>query len=69
MLYPSIDQLMEKADSKYSLVVLAAKRARNLLEGDEPQFPTRSSKYVGVALEEIACDILIPVKSSKVILD
>ena len=30
MLYPSIDSLMTKIDSKYSLVSVAAKRARQL---------------------------------------
>jgi DNA-directed RNA polymerase subunit omega len=59
MLYPSIDKLMTKADSKYSLVVLAAKRARQLLDGQDPQLKPKSKKYVGVALEEIASDILV----------
>ncbi|KFZ40610.1 MULTISPECIES: DNA-directed RNA polymerase subunit omega [Thermoactinomyces] len=60
MLYPSIDLLMQKADSKYSLVVLAAKRARSLLEGESTQLEPKSQKYVGMALEEIAADILVP---------
>lgn len=60
MLYPSIDQLMEKADSKYALVVLAAKRARGLLEGtSDLQLKPRSKKYVGAALEEIAIDLIV----------
>jgi DNA-directed RNA polymerase subunit omega len=59
MLYPSIDKLMAKVDSKYSLVVLAAKRARSLLEGQQPQLKARSHKYVGVALEEISADIVV----------
>ncbi|MBD1371371.1 DNA-directed RNA polymerase subunit omega [Hazenella sp. IB182357] len=58
MLYPSIDELMNKADSKYSLVVLAAKRARKLLEGQDAQLIPFSSKNVGVALEEISNDLL-----------
>ncbi|SEN16255.1 DNA-directed RNA polymerase subunit omega [Lihuaxuella thermophila] len=59
MLYPSIDLLVKKADSKYSLVVMAAKRARQLLDGEEPQLQPKSKKFVGVALEEIAADILV----------
>lgn len=59
LLYPSIDRLMEKADSKYSLVVMAAKRARELLDGHTSRINTESNKFVGVALEEIASDILI----------
>ena len=30
MLYPSIDALLKKIDSKYSLVSVAAKRAREM---------------------------------------
>lgn len=59
MLYPSIDRLMEKADSKYSLVVMAAKRARVLLDGESSSLQTHSSKHVGVALEEISIDMLV----------
>lgn len=57
MLYPSIDELLEKLDSKYTLVTLASKRARELRD-----YPTTyidravSFKNVGVALEEIMAD-------------
>ena len=46
MLYPSIDLLMKKADSKYSLVVLAAKRARQLLDGEEPKKISRNAASI-----------------------
>lgn len=59
MLEPSIDALQEKIDSKYSLVAIAAKRARELKDTGkslikEPQ----SKKYVGIALEEINAEKL-----------
>lgn len=55
MLYPSIDTLLEKVDTKYSLVTLAAKRARQLKELDNLQIENpKSVKLVGKALEEIA---------------
>ncbi|NLZ39369.1 MAG: DNA-directed RNA polymerase subunit omega [Firmicutes bacterium] len=54
MIYPSIDDLMEKVDSKYTLVIAAAKRARMLNEGAPKLIETNSSKDVTVALEEIA---------------
>lgn len=57
MLYPSIDELMHKVDSKYTLVVAAAKRARFLREGRPSEMVSpRSHKVVGVALEEIYHD-------------
>ncbi|UOF89196.1 DNA-directed RNA polymerase subunit omega [Fodinisporobacter ferrooxydans] len=54
MLYPSIDRLVELSDSKYSLVVAAAKRARMLQEGAQKKIDSTKSKNVSVALQEIA---------------
>lgn len=54
MLYPSIDNLLEKINSKYTLVTLSAKRARELqVTGITPLEHPESYKSVGVALEEI----------------
>jgi DNA-directed RNA polymerase subunit omega len=55
MLNPSIDSLMEKLDSKYTLVTVSAKRARQMQEyktGTTVEKPV-SHKFVGKALEEI----------------
>ena len=55
MVNPSTDTLMKKVDSRYGLVVLAAKRARQLLDGAELKATkARSTKNVTNALEEIA---------------
>lgn len=54
MIYPSIDSLMDKVDSKYSLVIGSAKRARAILEGANVLVDTGSTKDVSIALEEIA---------------
>jgi len=54
MLEPSIDSLQGKIDSKYSLVSIAAKRARDLKELNNPVLEEPKSKtLVGIALEEI----------------
>ncbi|MFB6466584.1 DNA-directed RNA polymerase subunit omega [Cytobacillus sp. Hz8] len=54
MLYPSIDSLLTKIDSKYSLVSVAAKRARLLRQNATPLLDKYvSHKAVGKALEEI----------------
>lgn len=50
MVDPSIDYLAEKVDSKYTLVILAAKRARELTK-PEVNAP---EKEVSTALKEIA---------------
>jgi len=61
MIYPPIDALLEKIDSKYSLVSVAAKRARQL-QLDEMMRSSledaESVKNVGIALEEINADLL-----------
>lgn len=52
--YPSIDKLLSRVDSRYSLSVLAAKRAHEL-EADPPTLDHfKCDKAVGKALEEIA---------------
>ncbi|GGA84169.1 DNA-directed RNA polymerase subunit omega [Ornithinibacillus halotolerans] len=59
MLEPSVDELQEKIKSKYSLVTLSAKRARQLRELNNLRIENpKSHKYVGMALEEIAADEL-----------
>ncbi|AGA70162.1 DNA-directed RNA polymerase subunit omega [Desulfitobacterium dichloroeliminans LMG P-21439] len=54
MKQPSLDILLSKVDSKYTLVLAAAKRARNLME--EPEFEANhpGEKPVSIAFEEIA---------------
>lgn len=55
MLEPSIDKLQERIKSKYQLVILSSRRARQLADGEEPLIEgPKSHKLVGVALEEIA---------------
>ncbi|HEY8497184.1 MAG TPA: DNA-directed RNA polymerase subunit omega [Limnochordales bacterium] len=55
---PSIDLLREKVDSRYALVVAAAKRARQLLEGVPRLVDVPSDKPVTIALWEIGEDKL-----------
>ena len=66
MIYPRVDDLLEHVDSRYALVIVAAKRARQinnyhhqLGEGtfDEfapPLIESRSKNYLTMAFEEIA---------------
>ncbi|TLS37612.1 DNA-directed RNA polymerase subunit omega [Pseudalkalibacillus caeni] len=61
MLYPSIDELMEKIDSKYTLVTIAARRARVIQATNSSQLErTESNKPVGKALEEVYAGKLVP---------
>lgn len=56
MLYPSIDSLLKRVSSKYLLVNIAAKRAKEMEETDHYQIKEneyKSAKNIGKALEEI----------------
>jgi len=54
MIYPSADLIEAQIESKYALVVLAAKRAKQIKEGGRPLIKTDSVNPLTIALEEIA---------------
>lgn len=54
MLYPTTDELLERVDSRYTLVVMVSKRARQLLDGATPLVETNAKKVLSVAVSEIA---------------
>ncbi len=54
MLYPSINDLLKTVDSRYTLVLLVSKRARQIVDGSEPLVNPKSSKPVSIAVQEVA---------------
>jgi len=50
---PTIVELAEKVDSRYTLVVEASKRARQLVDGDQPMIDPKDMKPLKIAVEEI----------------
>jgi DNA-directed RNA polymerase subunit omega len=54
VIFPSADPLEEKVGNKYSLVIVSAKRARQIKEGSLPLADITSSNPLSIALEEIA---------------
>ena len=67
MIYPKVDTLLEHVDSKYALVIAAAKRARQINDyhhqlgegmgfedAPPPLIESRSKNFLTMALEEIA---------------
>jgi len=54
VIYPSIGSLMNKVDSRYTLVVATAKRARQLVDGSHKLTRVNSDKPVTVAINEIS---------------
>ena len=54
MKQPSLDLLMRKVDSKYTLVVVVAKRARTIMEEAKHEDLAKGMKPVSISLEEIS---------------
>ena len=66
MIKPRLDELLDRVDSNYAAVIVAAKRARqinsyyhNLGEGTFDEYPppmvdTTSKNYLKIALDEVA---------------
>jgi DNA-directed RNA polymerase subunit omega len=53
MIDPGINSLLDKVDSRYTLVVATAKRARQITEGAHKLTDCDSDKSVTVAVNEI----------------
>ncbi|MGH2348600.1 MAG: DNA-directed RNA polymerase subunit omega [bacterium] len=54
MIKPPLEALLDRVENKYALVIVAAKRARQLKDGALPMVDVESGNPVTVALEEIA---------------
>ena len=54
MLYPAIGELEKVTQSRYALVTITAKRARQLLEASEQSGNPLSDKPVKLAINDIA---------------
>lgn len=77
MIHPPIEDLLDRVDSKFSLVTLAARRARQinsyfnqLGEGlgqmVPPQVSSVARKPLSIGFEEIAADKIVPVPLDEV---
>ena len=53
MINPPIGQLLEKVDCRYTLAVVASKRAREIIGGAVPLIDTKETKPLAIAIEEI----------------
>ncbi len=80
MINPQIEELLDRVDSKFSLVTLAARRARQINSyfnqlGDglghmvPPQVSSVARKPLSIAFEEIAADKIIQVEAAQPVAD
>lgn len=58
MLYPSMNEILKKVDSRYTLVMAVSKRARQIIDGEDVYTKVNSTKPVTLALHEIDEDYL-----------
>lgn len=50
----TVEDCLDHVPNRFELVLLAAKRARELLNGAEPKIKIKEDKYTVIALREIA---------------
>ncbi|NGT10632.1 DNA-directed RNA polymerase subunit omega [Clostridium perfringens] len=53
MINPSIVDLLKRVEDRYSLVILSAKRARQIIDGSETFVDVESNKPLTIAINEI----------------
>lgn len=64
MINPSLDQLLTKVDSRYTLVVAASKRARDIMAEEGTRQDDKSMKAVSLALDEISSGRVLCIKTN-----
>ncbi|HWU43128.1 MAG TPA: DNA-directed RNA polymerase subunit omega [Bdellovibrio sp.] len=50
----TVEDCLEKVPNRFALVLMVAKRAKQLLKGAEATVSTKSNKYIVSALREVA---------------
>jgi DNA-directed RNA polymerase subunit omega len=53
MINPSVVELLEKVNDRYSLVILTSKRARQIINGSDPKISINSKKPLTIAINEV----------------
>jgi len=58
LLHPPIDEIKQKADSRYTLVIMAAKRARDLVAEKPALVEIENNVPISIAAEEIVQGVI-----------
>ena len=53
MINPSITELLEKVEDRYSLVIVTSRRARQIIDGSKPLTSSKSKNPLSLALLEV----------------
>lgn len=62
---PSVTDLLEKVDNRYSLIIMTAKRARQIADGEVPMTKADDKSPVSLAVDEIFEDKVYQVNKEK----
>ena len=63
MVKPAVTELLKKVDNSYSLVIMTAKRARQIAEGEKPLTDVDEESPVTLAVNEIYEDKVYEVEN------
>ena len=55
---PSVVDLLEKVNDRYSLVILTSKRARQIIDGSKPKVDVDTHKALSIAINEVDQDAI-----------
>ncbi|SHJ55893.1 DNA-directed RNA polymerase subunit omega [Clostridium cavendishii DSM 21758] len=58
MINPSIVDLLQKVDNRYSLVIVTSKRARQIIDGSDTFVKVNSNKPLTIAINEVNEDVV-----------
>ena len=53
MINPSVVDLLKKVEDRYSLVIVTSRRARQIIDGNEPLTSNSSKKPLTIAINEV----------------
>lgn len=53
LINPSVSELLKQVDNRYGLVTVAAKRARQIVAGQNPMIDSESIKPLSIAVQEV----------------
>ena len=59
LVQPTLEQLLPKVESRYTLAMLVAKRTRQLVDGAQPMVDSDSPNLVTIACEEVFQDKVV----------
>ena len=53
MINPSVVDLLKKVEDRYSLVIVTSRRARQIIDGNQPLTSNSSKKALTIAINEV----------------